>query len=85
VSAETAESRRSRWQLQRDLERIELEIARLEAELDAVRRELSAVNPGDSGRVIELGLRHDQLDAELLAAITQWEADSDALLEAGGG
>jgi len=79
-------TRRSRWQLQRDLDRLEGEIARWEQELQEVRVALGPSHtPGDSSHLAELGRRHDQLDGELLAAIAEWEAISDALQEAGDG
>jgi ATP-binding cassette subfamily F protein 3 len=77
--------RRSRWQLQRDIEQLEGVIGLLEAELDEVRDELSAAGARHPGQLAELGLRHDRLEAELLAAMARWEADSEALLGAGAG
>jgi ABC-type multidrug transport system ATPase subunit len=81
-----AVARRSRWQLQRDLERLEGEIMAHERELQEVRLALGAAAPTtDPGQWAALGRRHDQLEGELLAAIAEWEAISDALLAAGAG
>jgi ATP-binding cassette, subfamily F, member 3 len=81
-----AAARRSRWQLQRDLERLEGEIVAQERELQEIRLALGAAAPTtDPGQWAALGRRHDQLEGELLVAIAEWEAISDALLAAGAG
>jgi MFS family permease len=75
----------SPWRLRRDLERQEAEVERLEAELDAAVAAIEAASAGvavgkaDATELVDLGRRHDAVEAELLAAMAAWEATIAAL------
>ena len=75
----------SPWRLRRDLERQEAEVERLEAELDAAVAAIEAASAGvavgqaDATDLVDLGRRHDAVEAELLAAMAAWEATIAAL------
>lgn len=69
----------SRWQLGRDLEALETRIAELEARLAAVTEKLSAPETLSPDELIQLSEGHGQLEAELLAAMADWEATTERL------
>ncbi len=75
----------SPWRLRKELERHEAEVERLEAELAAAIDAIEAASAGvaagsvDPTELVDLGRRHDALEAELLAAMSTWEATVAAL------
>lgn len=82
--------RRSPWQLQRDIEQLEAAIATLEGELASVAAELheevlALVRPAEANRLALLGLRHDEVEGALLAAIAAWEEATSVLAASADG
>ena len=75
----------SPWRLRRELERHEAEVERLEAELAAAVDAIEAASVGvaagevDAAELVDLGRRHDAVEAELMDAMATWEATVAAL------
>jgi ATP-binding cassette subfamily F protein 3 len=83
---EVAAGGRSRWQLQRDLEKLEATIATLEAKLASLIHALAqATDVGDVQALARAGADHTHVDAALLEALAEWERTSSELAAAGGG
>jgi ATP-binding cassette, subfamily F, member 3 len=67
------------WKIKAELETVESHIAALESEQGAITAELA--NPTSSTDFALLGKRNAEIDAELLEAMTRWEALSGLLEE----
>ena len=71
----------SKWQLERTLESLEEEVAGLEAQLKEVTEELTDTQNLDSGEIVDLGIKHADLEKVLEAKLAEWTEVSE-LLEA---
>ncbi len=69
----------SRWQLGRDLEALEARIAAMETELGGIAGALEIPETLTPDELIKLSEDHGRLEAELLAAIAEWEEVSERL------
>jgi ATP-binding cassette subfamily F protein 3 len=80
VEARAGGSRRgpSRWQLERTLGELEERIAELEESLRQADIELSRPDRLSADQIAEVGRRHGELEAELIAAMADWDSAQDA-------
>jgi ATP-binding cassette subfamily F protein 3 len=80
VTARSSERRRgpSRWQLERTLEELEARIDELEESLRQADRDLCHPERLSAEQIAEVGRRHGELEAELIAAMAEWDTAQDA-------
>lgn len=69
----------SRWQLEKDVVRLEEEVHALEADLARVTAKLADASNLKPDEIAELGKRHHDLEAALLKKMTAWEEVSSLL------
>lgn len=69
----------SKWQLERDLEALEVCIGELEAELAEVAGRLEHPEGLSPEALMDLGTRHAEAEAALLAAMAAWEEKAELL------
>ncbi|ADI14897.1 ribosomal protection-like ABC-F family protein [Truepera radiovictrix] len=69
----------SKWQLERDLEALEARVGELEAELAELAGRLEHPEGLSPEALVELGTRHAEAEAALLAAMAAWEETAELL------
>ena len=79
TSAEPSKKIPSKWQLERDLERVEEEVAGLEEELKKVTEELMDTQNLDSGEIVDLGIKHAEIEKALGEKLAEWAEVSEWL------
>ena len=79
TSAEPSKKIPSKWQLERGLERVEEEVAGLEEELKKVTEELMDTQNLDSGEIVDLGIKHAEIEKALGEKLAEWAEVSEWL------
>lgn len=69
----------SRWQLERTLETLETEVAELEQALADVTEQLARTQSLDSGEIVDLGIKHSELEKALEQKLAEWAEASETL------
>ncbi len=78
-SQSSKESALSKWQLERQLEQLELDIAILEENLGLVNKQLENSAKLKPEEITDLGIEHTKLEQDLLELMTAWDDTTNAI------